>query len=440
MKRLFILAAGVLVLAACNKGPSGDSPKEKEHVVKEPVSVEFPTPTEAITKVELNEQQKGFVKAGDWMAMRLLAKMYEGGSFICSPLSLQCALAMTANGASGETLKEMTDFLGFGEEGVDAMNAFHKTLLEQLPAVDLGVKLKLTDALLVNEKFPLQPTFQATVQDSYYAVVENDDFSDSEHVAGRINDWASRSTDGFIDKVLDASELSPTAAAYIMNALYFKAKWAGSEDNPMFQENYTQEEQFTLSNGSTVRLPLMNTAGRYHFAKKDGYRVLALPYADWKYRLFILLPDNNDLDALIKKMADVSWTDLQGSLQRTDVVVKLPRFDIENRFDLSETLQEMGVRRAFGLDGIAQFDRMFTASEDGFEFLIGKVWQKARISVAEWGTEAAAVTVVEMDNATSGPPEEEPKIEYFIADHPFLFVLGEVTSGTILFEGAFTGK
>lgn len=230
---------------------------------KDSNQISSPTPTEQITKVTLNETQQGYVAAGNAMAFRFLKEMYKGESLILSPLSLQYALAMTANGASGETLQEIIDFLGYGDERIDALNEYCRILLEQLPAVDLDVDLKVTDALLVNEEYKLLQSFKQTVQDNYYAAVDNMDFSDSEQVAARINDWAKRNTNGFIDKILDPKDLSP---------------------------------------------------------------------------------------------------------------------------------------------------------------------------------EAAAVTVVEMVPDSAAPPGEEPKIYYFTADHPFAFILAERTSGTILFEGAFTGK
>ena len=125
--------------------------------------------------------------------------------------------------------------------------------------------------------------------------------------------------------------------------------------------------------------------------------------------------------------------------QDAEVYVKLPRFDIENKFNLNESLQAMGVNRAFKRS-FAQFDRMFAPQEADYYYWIGKVIQKARISVAEWGTEAAAVTVVEMAAESAVGPGEEPRQVYFYADHPFVFVIGESTSGTILFEGVYSGE
>ena len=342
------------------------------------------------------------------------------------------AIAMAANGASGETLQEIIDFLGYGEEGIDALNEYSKTLLEQLPAVDLDVTLKVTDALLVNDDFPLLPSFKKTVEESFYAAVDNMDFSDPQQIAARINEWAKRNTNGFIDKVIEPSEISADAVAYIMNALYFKAKWAGDEYSPMFREEGTKSENFTLNDGKTTKAAMMRNTRYHEYAEMDGYKVLVLPYTNRKFNMYILLPDENNIEGLIEKLQTSSWTDILANLkQDAEVHVKLPKFNIENKHNLNDALNGLGVRKAFE-PASAEFNGMFTPKDD-YYYWISKVIQKSRISVSEWGTEAGSVTVVEMDGATDAGPG--PKEVYFYADHPFVFIIGEETSGTILFEG-----
>lgn len=400
--------------------------------VKDPITISSPSPTEQITKVTLSDIQSGYVEAGNTMSFKFLKEIYCGENLICSPLSLQYAIAMAANGASGETLQEIIDFLGYGEEGIDALNEYSKTLLEQLPAVDLDVTLKVTDALLVNDDFPLLPSFKKTVEESFYAAVDNMDFSDPQQIAARINEWAKRNTNGFIDKVIEPSEISADAVAYIMNALYFKAKWAGDEYSPMFREEGTKSENFTLNDGKTIKAAMMRNTRYHEYAEMDGYKVLVLPYANRKFNMYILLPDENNIEGLIEKLQTSSWTDILANLkQDAEVYVKLPKFNIENKHNLNDALNGLGVRKAFE-PASAEFNGMFTPKDD-YYYWISKVIQKSRISVSEWGTEAGSVTVVEMDGATDAGPG--PKEVYFYADHPFVFIIGEETSGTILFEG-----
>ena len=422
--RIFGFIAGFICLASCS---------DIDWVrVKNPITISSPSPTEQISKVSLTATQAGYVEAGNNMAFRLLAEMYDEENLVCSPLSLQYAMAMTANGASGETLNQIIDFLGYGEEGIDALNEYCRILLEQLPAVDLDVNLKVTDALLVNEKFPLLPSFKKTVEECYYAPVENMDFSDPEQIAARINKWAKNNTNGYINKVLEPSEISEDAVAYIMNALYFKAKWTGSKSSPMFKEKSTKSENFQLKDGKTVKVDMMRNSRYHEYAEMDGYKVLVLPYANGKFNMYVLLPDENDIEGMIEKLQTTSWGDILANLkQDAEVHVKLPKFNIENKYYLNDALNALGVTKAFDEDS-AEFDGMFEYM-DGYIYWINNVIQKSRIAVSEWGTEAGSVTVVEMNGATDAGPG--PKQVYFYADHPFVFIIGEETSGTILFEG-----
>jgi serine protease inhibitor len=145
---LFILIAA-LSFAACEKS---DVPR-----VKNPIEIVSPTPDATITKVTLSEEQKGYANSGNAFAIKGLKSIYEKEKkgIIYSPLSLQYALAITANGASGETASEIIGTLGYGEDQ-EALNKYCNLLLNQLPALDKNVELKLTDAVIVNEEFSVQ--------------------------------------------------------------------------------------------------------------------------------------------------------------------------------------------------------------------------------------------------------------------------------------------
>jgi serpin B len=200
----------------------------------------------------------------------------------------------------------------------------------------------------------------------------------------------------------------------------------------MFREEGTRSEDFHLKNGKTVKAKMMRNTRYHEYAEMDGYKVLVLPYANGKFNMYVLLPDENDIEGMIEKLQTTSWSDIRANLkQDTEVHVKLPKFNIENKYNLNEALEALGVRKAFE-EGSAEFDRMFE-NKDGYYYWISKVIQKSRIAVSEWGTEAGSVTVVEMGGLMDGGPR--PEQVYFYADHPFVFVIGEETSGTILFEG-----
>lgn len=428
---LLALAAG---LAACSQQQNTDNPPDPD-----PITAASPQPTVQITKVSLTEAEKGYAAAGNRMAFQLLPLLEDGvKNIVLSPLSIQYALGMTANGASGETLDQLVKALGFADGRVEALNAFCNKLLNELPAVDLEVTLKLADALLVNQQYPLLPAFQKTVETSYYAAVENMSFGDPEKVAARINDWSSRNTNGLIDKMLEPGEIDPDAIAFLMNALYFKAQWA-----TLFKEQLTRRDDFYPGGCCISSVPTMHTSGQFNYAEMEGFRILEIPYAGGKYAMYILLPEGEGggdpvegvpmpkIYTMSHLLEDLPAMDWQGMLQKMKfcpVNLSLPKFEISSSFLLNEALMKLGVKHAFG--GDAQFDRMF--SDPQVQAFISKVIQKARINVNEWGTEAAAVTIVEMDKNAGFFGED---VVDFNCNHPFVYLIAEKTSGVILFEG-----
>lgn len=429
-RHLVIFALCSILMISCQNIKS-----EKIDDTESSFDVFSPTPTEEISRVSLSEKQTEYVNTSNDMAFKLINKLYNDDNLVCSPLSLQYAMAMTANGASGETLEEITSFLGFEANEMNELNRFNKILLEQLPAVDLDITLKAVDALLVNDKFPLLPSYKNLVEDNYYAAVENMDFSNPSDVVTRLNEWAGLNTNGVINNIINPEELSDYAAAYILNALYFKAEWEGSVDNPMFIESNTESADFQLSNGTAISAEMMKSVRYYQYAEMDGYKVLVLPYAQGKYNMYVLLPDENDINGLIEKIQQTTWSEILANLkQDAEVHVQLPKFEIENKFNLAETLISLGVEKVFQKED-AELDNIFDIKlAHDPKVWIEKIIQQTKISVDERGTEAASVSIEEI-GATSPGPGEDPKIIYFHADHPFMFVIGEITSGTILFEG-----
>ena len=161
--------------------------------------------------------------------------------------------------------------------------------------------------------------------------------------------------------------------------------------------------------------------------------------ASGKYCMYVLLPKISGKDGLTKlvaKLPSENWKEVTSSMTTETLVhLRIPKFTTASEFKLVPTMKALGIQRAF--TPAAQFNQMFVSSD--LSVMIGNIIQKAKISVAEWGTEAAAVTV-EMVDGSNGPPSEKPKEVNFYADHPFVYVIAEQTSGAILFEGTFDGK
>ena len=429
--KIIVLATTLLaILVSC----------AKVMVITNPIQIESPSPKEAITKVSLTTQQQGYVQNGNAFAFNCMAELYKsiGNTMVFSPLSLQYALAMAVNGASGETAEEITSMLGYGTD-VEALNEYCNLLLNQLPAVDLDVKLKLADAMIVNERFPVMDSYKKLLADTYYAPVEYVSMKDKEAVVARINDWASRNTSGLINNLLKNDDINDDFVAAILNALYFKAKWSGSKADPMFLSEMTLKNQpFYYDGGGQGKADLMSTTRYLRYTRQDGYEAVMIPYSNGNYAMYVLLPDEkggNGLDKLVSALPEISWPEVESSMtSEAEVHLRLPKFEAESRFELPDVLNALGMRKAF-VEKEAEFDRMFDVPDEWY-FWIGKVIQKACIKVSEWGTEAAAVTAELMSGATDGPKPEEV---FFYADHPFVYLISERTSGVILFEGVYTG-
>ncbi len=414
--------------------------------VKDPIQVSSPQPTEQITKVSLTSEEAAMVQSGNELTFRLFPLLQqEGKSIVFSPLSIQYALGMTANGASGETLDQIVEALGFGND-LDKLNTLCNKLLNQLPALDKDVKLQLADAILVNELCPLLPSFKEKVESTYYAAVENMSFDDPTYVAARINEWASRNTNGLIKKMLEASDIDPSALAFLMNALYFKAPWVPRNSDPLFMKESTRDQEFFTGGCDATIVPTMHTYRNFRYADLDSFRVLEIPYASGKFAMYILLPEGEyggdmpeampyiyTFSSLLKDFPTLDWKAILSKLDYRTVNLSLPRFETSSSYSLNEALQKLGMTQAF--TSAAQFDRMFASP--AVQACIDMVIQKARISVTEWGTEAAAVTVVGMMESSAYNPE--PPVD-FICNHPFAYLIAEKTSGTILFAGAYCGN
>ena len=429
MKKSLFLVSLLVFLTACHE-------KQPDVVVLDDAfAIEQPVPQKAITRVSLDDTQNGYVREGNKMSFKLLQQLTRetSGSFVCSPLSLQLALAMTVNGAEGETAEEMLNVLGYGRDGRTALNAYARILIEQLPALDLDVTIKVADALLTTDAYPLNAAFRETLRTFYYAPAASMSFEDPTSVLAQINEWARRNTEGLIDPIL--KDMNPNAVAFLLNALYFKAKWQGRELDPMFNSDATYDDTFYRADGSTGKRPFMSSARVFPYADLGDFEMVALPYASGKFFLYILLPKKRDgLDALVQSLTTASWNNLISSLHSEDEIrLRLPKFDVSGNFELKDALQAMGIRRAFD-ETAAEFGGMFDVPCS--DFYISRVIQKAKMTVAEWGTEAAAVTVVEMAERSALPGKAIP----FVADHPFVFVLGEHDTGTILFEGIYLGE
>lgn len=335
-----------------------------------------------------------------------------------SPFSISAALTMTYNGAEGETKAVMEKALGYADIDRALVNDSYKKLISNLKNIDKSISLNIGNSIWIREGEVINKEFISTNEKNFNAEVSSLDFSDSAAV-DTINNWIKDETKGKIEKML-TGPIAPDIIMYLINAIYFKGEWSKP-----FDSKKTFDSDFHSYDGKTITVEMMSRKGDYEYAKGKDYKAIRLPYGEDKTSMHVILPDEGiDINEFINNMTPEQWNDIRGSLRKTNNVnLKLPKFKLEYGIkSLNESLKSLGMENAFS--DTADFSGI---NEDAF---ISDVLHKAVIEVNEEGSEAAAATVVAMP-ASAAPME--PKT--FIADRPFIFLITDDTTGTIMFMG-----
>lgn len=351
-----------------------------------------------------------------------LAAGKQGNAFL-SPTSVQAAMAMTWIGARGATAEEMARSLHL--EGPDAANqlgAFLRRLNES--GGERKYELSVANSLWGMKGYPFLPGYIRQVEVQFGGHVAELDFAAAPDAARQtINEQVASQTHGRIKDLMPEGSVTAQTRLVLTNAIYFKGKW----DLP-FAKSQTRDADFTTADGHAAKAPFMTQQASLQYAEDDGVQVAELPYGQGELAMRVFLPKSADgLAAIEKGLTDKRLTDLASRMTPQQVRIVLPRFKVETGYELSDTLQAMGMRRAFHA-GEADFSGMASAER----LSISLVVHKAFVQVDEEGTEAAAATGVGM-RATAIQAQHEPKL--FRADHPFLFTIFHRPTGAILFMG-----
>ena len=379
-------------------------------------------------RIELDEAQRAYVEAGNDFAFRFLKQIDAGepGNWFVSPVSLQYLLGLVLDGAEGATADESCRTLGYPAGQSEAVDAYCRKMLSELPNLDKKTKLTLANAIFFNDKMTIKVPYKKRVEKFYDAEVESLDFYQKQGTLRTINGWCNRQTNGLIPAVLD--DVSPDMFAYLLNALYFKGSWMYP-----FNKRYTQDRTFTLESGQKKEIPMMMKERKYGYGENDVFQRVVLPYGNGSYSMIVLLPKKGHTVAdVIASVNGENWKDIHSRWgYGTLINVWLPPFESKYHIQLNDILCDMGMPRSFG--PAAQFKPM---SDDAL--WLSFVQQDAVIKVDEEGTEAAAITSAGMLGATAIP--EPPRVIDFHCDHPFLYLITENSTGTILFAGKFSGN
>jgi serpin B len=386
-----------------------------------------PKPATAATK---DSDQAEAVKGSNAFTVDLYAQLRaQPGNLFYSPESISAAFAMAYAGARGQTATEMQKVLHFtlpAERLHPAMGA----LLTQMNGQHNGYELHVADALWAEQDASFLPAYLTLVQTDYGAGFRPVDFKSSpEAVRATINQWIEQQTNNKIQNLLGPGTVTSATRLLLTNAIYFKGAW-----RDQFDKNYTEDEEFHLSAKQSIKTPMMNRNGGYRYYDGGTFQELEMPYKGEELAMIILLPKEiGGLPALEKSFtssAVSTWLNKLAPVSK--VILSLPRFTMTQQFELSGTLSKMGMPQAFS--GSADFSGM-TGKPN---FMISAAIHKAFIDVNEQGTEAAAATAITMVATAIRRPDNEPPPIIFDADHPFLFLLRDTSSGSILFLGRVT--
>ncbi len=347
------------------------------------------------------------------------------GNLFFSPYSISTALAMTYAGARGETEEQMAQVLHLTLEHEDIHPAF-AYLDEHFRDIQRAgnVALSVANALWIQQGFNVLDAFLDTVKTYYRAGLHEVNFVEAAEAAREdINSWVAAQTNQKIQELIPQGVLHELTRLVLTNAIYFQGKWASE-----FSKDETQEDAFWVSSACKKMAPLMYQEHAFHYGENDDVQVIQMPYQGEDLSMAILLPKVRDglaaIEASLTPEHLRAWLNLTA---RRDVKVYLPRFTQTSRFSLSSVLQAMGMKKAF-----SSREADFSGIEPGKSLSITDVLHKAFVEVNEEGTEAAAATGVVVGVTSVMEPQPVP---VFRADHPFLFLIRDKRSGSILFMG-----
>lgn len=337
-----------------------------------------------------------------------------------SPASLALALAMTYNGAGGQTGQAIAKTLELQQLSLQQVNLGNAALKASLANLDAKVHLAIANSLWGRQGEPFKPEFIKRTQDFYGAQVRNVDFG-APNAPDVINRWVKQSTNSKIDKILEKNDIDSSTIAVLINAIYFHGDWMVP-----FAKEKTQERPFTLSDGSQKQHPMMFQKVDYaSYYKNEMFQAIGLPYGEGRLSMYIFLPHQGvSLKSFYESLNAQNWEKWMNQFRTEEkgVFLGLPRFHVEYEIDLKESLKALGMEKVF--DAGADFTEITPQG-----FAISKIKHKTFLDVSEEGTEAAGVTAV------GGTRGGEPDIT-MIVDRPFFCAIRDEETGTILFMGS----
>ncbi|WP_075591204.1 serpin family protein [Labilibacter marinus] len=378
-------------------------------------------PNSPYVPIELSLKSKELVKSSNVFGTQIFKEVLEvedaNKNVLISPLSVFQALAMTRNGAKETTLDEMNQVLAVQDFSSD-VNIYQQKLVNALLKADNKFDLDIANSIWYRDGFEVLPDFIQTNQQYYNAEVTALDFSQGEAAKKTINDWVDKQTRGKIPEIV--KEVSSDHVMFLINAIYLYGEWQNS-----FDAKNTKSELFYSESGEEQDVKMMHQTSSLRVGGNDIFSSVEMPYGNGHFNMMVLLPNEGKKVAdIVDAMTDEAWDSWMQNLVTSEVNLSFPKFKLEAEYKLKKPLMQMGMPTAF--TGAADF----TGINPRGGIAISQVRHKTFMEVDEKGTEAAAVTSVEIRMTSADPSPKE-----FVVNKPFVFAITERDTNTILFMG-----
>ncbi len=434
MKRTYpflyiFLALAVLTACAGPLSPTGTPGGGSS----QPITVAISNKSRINNPVSTPNDQTQLVSGNTAFAFDLYQQLLSGntGNLFYSPYSISVALSMARAGAKGGTLSQMDQAMHYtlsGDALYQAFNALQLALAaeqknEGNPSEN-DFTLNVVNAAWGQNGYKFLQAYLDTLAENYSAGMRLVDFqSDPEKARQAINDWVAQQTAQKIKDLIPQGSITPLSRLVLTNAIYFNSPWLSP-----FNESATKDGTFTNLDDKQSTVPMMNTQHTFGYAQGDGYQVVELPYSGDKLSMLVLVPDSGQFGRIEKSLSQDLVASIRQNLQSSSVQLSMPKFKVESDVALSDILKKMGMADAFDPN------KADLSGMDGTRSLfISDVLHKAYVSVDEKGTEAAAATAVVI--GTLSMPSQ---VVTLTIDRPFIFLIQDNQSGSILFVGRVT--
>uniref|UniRef100_A0A7C6EHF9 Serpin family protein n=1 Tax=candidate division WOR-3 bacterium TaxID=2052148 RepID=A0A7C6EHF9_UNCW3 len=375
-------------------------------------------------RAEMPQKFDEIVPGNNYFCFNLYKNLTESetGNIFYSPFSITMAMAMVYEGARGWVQGEMQGVFKFPLDNKIRQESF-LSLYQHLNRKNAKYKLNIANALWIQKDYTILPAYLKIIQRYYDGYARNVDFvGATEQSRQIINKWVEEKTNQKIKDLFPPGSIDQQSRLVVTNAIYFKGRWI-----KQFDKSLTSEEDFWVTETKSIKVQMMKRIDpetKFNYAETDEFQILEMAYEGGDLSMIIILPRKNDIRTIEKELTIEKFQEWKNLLTEARVEVYLPKFTFRTRYTLTPNLSQLGMPNAFsphcdfsGIDGTKNL-------------YIRSVVHQAYVDVNEEGTEAAAATGVVVGITSVGP-----RIPVFRADHPFIFVIQEKTTGNILFIG-----